>query len=39
VKKIDEKRTLYTFLDDRLNLEEEQSYLNRINTQKKISSA
>ena len=34
VKKIDEERTLYTFLDDRLKLEEEQSYLNRIETQK-----
>lgn len=34
VQKIDEKRTLYIFLDDRLKLEEEQSYLNRIETQK-----
>ena len=34
IKKIDEKRTLYTFLDDRLKLEEEQNYLNRIETQK-----
>ena len=29
-----EGKTIYTFLDDRLKLEEEQSYLNRIDTQK-----
>lgn len=34
VKKITEEKTIYTFLDDRLKLEEEQSYLNRIETQK-----
>lgn len=32
--KISEDKTLYTFLDDRLKFEEEQSYLNRIDTQK-----
>lgn len=32
--KISEDKTLYIFLDDRLKLEEEQSYLNRIDTQK-----
>src|SRR3972149_2452474 len=34
VKKITEDKLLYTFLDDRLKLEEEQSYLNRIEVQK-----
>jgi transposase len=34
IKKINESKTLYTFLDDRLRLEEEQSYLNRIDVQK-----
>lgn len=33
-KKIAKNKTLYTFLDDRLRLEEEQCYLNRITTQK-----
>jgi transposase len=34
IKKIKEDKFLYTFLDDRLKLEEEQSYLNRIDIQK-----
>jgi len=34
IKIIKEGQYLYTFLDDRLKLEEEQSYLNRIDTQK-----
>lgn len=34
ISKINESKTLYTFLDDRLRLEEEQSYLNRIDVQK-----
>jgi transposase len=34
IKTIKEDTLLYTFLDDRLKLEEEQSYLNRIDTQK-----
>ena len=34
VKKITEDKSLYTFLDDRLKVEEEQTYLNRIETQK-----
>ena len=34
IKKIKEDTLLYTFLDDSLKLEEEQSYLNRIDTQK-----
>jgi transposase len=34
IKTIGEGKLLYTFLDDRLKLEEEQSYLNRIDTQK-----
>ena len=34
IKKIREDKILYTFLDDRLKLEEEQSYLNRIEVQK-----
>jgi transposase len=34
VKSVGEESLLYTFLDDRLKLEEEQSYLNRIETQK-----
>lgn len=33
-KEIAKDKTLYTFLDDRLRLEEEQCYLNRITTQK-----
>lgn len=34
ISKISEDKMLYTFLDDRLKLEEEQSYLNRIEIQK-----
>lgn len=34
IKAIKEGKLLYTFLDDRLKLEEEQSYLNRIDVQK-----
>lgn len=34
IKTIQEGKLLYTFLDDRLKLEEEQSYLNRIDIQK-----
>lgn len=34
ISKLKEDKLLYTFLDDRLKLEEEQSYLNRIDIQK-----